>query len=299
MKNVFTNLLIVIFVAVLAIANSVFTVDERELALKFRFKRIVGQDFRSGLHFKWPFIENVVKFDDRVLDLSNPDEEFLTSEKKNLKVDFFVKWQIIDAPKFYRAMNQAGATLLKQQAFEMTGRRVLLPIVKDALSVEFRNRTVNEVVSTARDELMADVLTKSRTQAGEKGVKIIDVRVKQVELPNEVSERVYNRMRQERNRVVKQLEAEGEEEAKRIRAEAERERTIELANAYREAEKIRGAGDAQAAATYAKAYNRNAEFYSFYRSMQAYRESIGLESDVLVLAPDNEFFKYLNEPRPQ
>lgn len=287
MKILGSITLVLLAILVLIGATSVFTVSERELALKLRFGEIIGTEFKPGLHFKVPFVDTVHKFDSRILTLDNRPEEFLTAEKKNVIVDFFVKWRINDARSFYRA------TLGGQ---EIVAEQRLLEIMKDGLRAEFARRTVQEVVSADRSEIMSVMSDVSRAAANEFGIAVVDVRVKRIDLPDEVSDSVYGRMTQERARVAAQLRAEGAEQAERIRAEADRQRTIILANAFRDAETVRGEGDARAAEIYAKAYNRDADFYAFYRSLEAYRRSIG-EQDVLVLEPESEFFRFFGSKR--
>jgi membrane protease subunit HflC len=263
---------------------SLFVVDERDFAIKFRFGEIIESDFEPGLHFKIPVVNNVQYFPKRILTINNPQELFLTSEKKNLFVDFFVKWRIVDAADFYRATG--GQQVVAAQR--------LLEIVKDGIRAEFANRTVPEVVSAERRELMDDMMTAAKRNAVSLGIDVVDVRVKRIEFSDDVSESVFNRMRQERARTAAELRAEGAENAERIRAEADRERTVLLAEAYRDAEKIRGEGDAASAEIYAQAYEQDEEFYRFHRSIQAYRRSIGTGNDVLVIDTKSDFFKYLN-----
>lgn len=276
-------LLVLTGAALVAAAMSVFTVDERQLAIKFRFGEIIQTDYAPGLHYKVPFINNVLKFDRRILTLDNRPERFLTVEKKNVIVDFFVKWRITDATKFYVATRGNEAT---------TAQR-LLEIIKDSIRGEFAKRTVVEVVSAERSALLDNMMSTARDAASDLGIDIVDVRVKRIDLPAQVSGSVYDRMREERVRIAKQLRAEGAEAAETLRAEADRKRTVLLAEAYRDSEKIRGDGDAAAAEIYANAYNRNRDFYAFHRSLQAYRSAIGNGTDLLVLEPDGEFFKYL------
>lgn len=278
------NILIIAVVAVIVVARmSVFAVDEREHALKFRFGEIIQSDYDSGLHFKLPVVHSVRKFPDRILTYEDQEEKFLTGEKKNLIVDYFVTYRIINPSQYYRAV----------QGDETRARQRLSAIVKEGIKAAIASRTVQEVVSAERSELMDQMIVDARGRSPELGIELVDVRVKRIDLSDEVSSSVYSRMRQERQRTAKQLRAEGDEEAERIRAEAERQRTVILAEAYREAEQIRGEGDAGAAEIYASAYEQDSEFYSFYRSMEAYRKSIGRERDVLVLEPDSEFFRFL------
>jgi membrane protease subunit HflC len=274
-----------ILLAAWVVSASMFTVKETELAIKFRLREIIATDYAPGLHFMMPWVEQVQKFDARVLTRNYPAEPFLTSEGKILNVDFYVKWRVTDVGDFYLATNgdeEAAA-----------GR--LAEIVKDGLKGVIAKRTIQQVVAAERAEFIGDILQFAGRSVSQLGLTLVDVRVKRIDLPDEVSESVYNRMRQNFARQASQLRAEGDEQAQRIRAEAERERTELLANGNREAEVIRGEGDAKAAATYARAYQRYPEFYSLHRSLQAYRASIGKPGDVLVIAPKGEFFKYLKQ----
>ena len=277
--------LVLLAVAAVVVSMSLFTVDERELAVKFRFGEIVKSDFEPGLHFKIPIVNNVSKYPRRLLAINNPQELFLTVEKKNLLVDFFIEWRISDVGDFYRT--SGGDELVAAQR--------LLEIVKDGIRAEFAKRTVLEVVSAERRDLMDDMLAKARANAVSLGIDVVDVRVERIEFSDEVSESVFNRMRQERARIAAELRAQGAENAERIRAEADRERTVLLAEAYRDAEILRGAGDATAAEIYAKAYDKDRDFYSFHRSIQAYRRAIGQPGDLLILDSKGEFFRYLNQ----
>jgi membrane protease subunit HflC len=277
--------MIILAIVAIAVSMSLFTVDERELAVKFRFGEIIQTDFEPGLHFKFPIVNNVSKYPRRLLAINNPQELFLTVEKKNLLVDFFIEWRIVDVGDFYRT---SGGD-------ELTAAQRLLEIVKDGIRAEFAKRTVLEVVSAERRELMDDMLTKARANALSLGIEVVDVRVERIEFSDDVSESVFNRMRQERARIAAELRAQGAENAERIRAEADRERTVLLAEAYRDAEILRGEGDATAADIYAKAYDKDRDFYSFHRSIQAYRRAIGQPGDLLILDSKGEFFRYLNQ----
>ena len=279
----FNLMLVGVVVAVTALRMTVFTVDEREHVIKFRFGEIVKSDYEPGLHFKIPFVNNIARYEDRILTFEESEERFLTGEKKNLIVDYFITWRIIDPAQYYRSAR--GDELFAEQR--------LSAIIREGIKAEFSQRTVQEVVAAERSELMNQMLLTAANQAPALGLEVVDVRVMRIELSDEVSDSVFQRMQQERGRVAAQLRAEGEEEAERIRADADRQRTVILAEAYRDAERIRGEGDARAAEVYAIAYNRDPEFYSFYRSMSAYRESIGGQQDVLVLSPDSEFFQFL------
>ena len=275
----------VLAVVVLA-SMSLFTVDQRERAIVFQLGEVKEVITTPGLHFKWPLIQNVRYFDARILTLDTPDaERYITSEKKNLLVDTFVKWKIADARQYYISV---GEELQAQTRISQT--------VNATLREEFGKHTVQEVVSKDRDDIMKVVRERANQDAKKIGVEIIDVRLKRVDLPQEVSESVYKRMDAERKSVANQLRSEGSSEAERIRAEADKEREVIIANAYKEAQRIKGEGDAKAAGVYAQAFGENPEFYSFYRSLEAYRSSFKNRSDVLVLEPNSEFFKYLKGP---
>jgi len=280
-----TNLVLILAVlAAIVIRMSVFTVDARQHAVKFRIGRIVESSYAPGLHFKLPFFENVARYPNRVLIFDEDSRErFLTGEKKNLIVDYFVNWRVVDPAQYYRAVS----------ADKETAEQRLSAIVKEGIRAAIGRRTLQEVVSAERTELMQEMLVQVQERSPELGIEVLDVRVKRIDLAEDVSESVFRRMSQERVGVATQLRAEGEEEYVQVRADAERQRTVTLAEAYRDAERIRGAGDARAAEIYAAAYGKDREFYAFFRSMQAYRESIGSDQDVLVLQPDSEFFQFL------
>jgi len=282
MKNILT--IIVVGLAVVLL-NSIFTVDERELALKFRFGEVIQTGYEPGLHFKVPFVNNVEKYPKRILTINNPQELFLTLEKKNLYVDFFIKWKINDVQQYYRATG----------GDELVAAQRLLETVKDGVRSEFAKRTVIEVVSEERRDIMGDMLERAAQNAITLGIELIDVRVKKIELSDEVSESVYNRMRQERARFASELRAEGAENAEIIRAGADRDVTVIVANAYKDSEIIKGEGDARQTEIYASAYQQDSEFYSFTRSIEAYKKSIGTGNDILVLDAKGDFFKYLNQ----
>jgi len=280
----FARIAIILLGAVLLIGSTmIFVVSERELAIKFRLGEIVAADYEPGLHFKapWP-INNVRKFDKRILTLDTQPERFLTSEKKNVSVNFFVKWRIRKPELFYTAFTGDE----RQAALR------LMQIIKNGLQLEFDKRTIRQVVSDDRSVMMQSLTRKGSEEMEQFGIEIIDVRIKQIELPPDVRTSVFQRMRAERERIAAEHRAQGEETAKGIRAVAERERTVLLAEAQRDAESTRGEGDARATEIYAGAYGRNEEFYEFYRSMNAYRTALANPQDVLVLEPDSEFFKY-------
>ena len=259
--------------------------DERELALKFRFGEVIQTGYEPGLHFKVPFVNNVEKYPKRILTINNPQELFLTLEKKNLYVDFFIKWKINDVQQYYRATG----------GDELVAAQRLLETVKDGVRSEFAKRTVIEVVSEERRDIMGDMLERAAQNAITLGIELIDVRVKKIELSDEVSESVYNRMRQERARFASELRAEGAENAEIIRASADRDVTVIVANAYKDSEIIKGEGDARQTEIYASAFEQDSEFYSFTRSIEAYKRSVGTGNDILVLDAKGDFFKYLNQ----
>jgi membrane protease subunit HflC len=274
--------LAIVFLASLAL----FTVDQRERAIVFQLGEVKEVITTPGLHFKWPLIQNVRYFDSRILTLDTPDaERYITSEKKNLLVDSFVKWQITDVRQYYKSiLDEAQAQTRISQTVNATLRE------------EFGKHTVHEVVSEDRNEIMRTVRERANQDAKKIGVEIIDVRLKRVDLPQEVSESVYKRMDAERKSVANQLRSEGSAAAERIRAEADKEREVIIANAYKDAQRVKGEGDAKASAAYAQAFGQNPEFYAFYRSLEAYRSSFDNRSDVLVLEPNSDFFKYLKGP---
>ena len=283
MSNRLGLILVGVFVALLLASTALFTVDQRERAIVFQLGEVKEVIINPGLHFKWPLIQNVRYFDARILTLDTPDaERYITSEKKNLLVDSFVKWQINDVRQYYISIGD-----------EAQAQTRISQTVNATLREEFGKHTVHEVVSEDRNEIMKTVRDRANLDAKKIGVEIIDVRLKRVDLPQEVSESVYKRMDAERKSVANQLRSEGSGEAERIRAEADKEREVIIANAYKDAQRIKGEGDAKASAIYAQAFGQNPEFYAFYRSLEAYRSSFKNRTDVLVLEPNSEFFKYL------
>jgi membrane protease subunit HflC len=270
-------------VAVFFVASSAFfTVDQREKVLLFQLGEIKGANFEPGLHVKIPFVQRVARFDGRVLTLDNQTENFLTIEKKNVEVDYFVKWRINDTTTFYR---RTGGQ-------ELVAMDRLAAIVNRGLRDEFGSRTIQQLVSGERNEMLVALEKGTKDKVNELGIEIIDVRVKRVDLPKDVSESVYERMRAERTRVASDLRARGAEEAEKLRAEADREAQVTLANAYRDSETLRGEGDAKASEIYAKAYGADAEFYKFYRSLNLYRDAFATQNNVMILEPKGELFQY-------
>lgn len=276
-----------LIVALLLLSLSAFTVDEREYALVFRLGEIISVKKEPGLYFKVPMVDNVRYYDKRILTLNwvEPDR-FLTSEKKNVLVDSFVKWRIIDPVKYFVSVS----------GDELQAERRLSQTVNDGLRAEFGKRTVHDVISGERSQIMEILRQRADRDARQIGIQVLDVRVKRVDLPQEVSESVYQRMEAERKRVANELRSQGAAAAEKIRADADRQREIIIAEAYREAQRLKGQGDAKAAEIYANAYGRSPEFYSFYRSLNAYRNSLKDKSDIMVLDPNSDFFKYLRTP---
>lgn len=271
----------------LALASmTLFTVDQRQFAVVFQLGEVKEVIDEPGLNFKWPMIQNVRYFDRRILTIDTPEpERFITAEKKNVLVDHFVKWRIIDPQLYY--VSVAGD--------EARARTRLLQAVNAGLREEFGRRTVHDVVSGERDTIMEAMRTRADQDARKIGVQILDVRLKRVDLPLEVSESVYRRMEAERKRVANELRSEGAAIAERIRADADRQREIIVAEAYREAQRAMGAGDARATAIYAGAYGKDAGFYSFYRSLEAYRKSFANKSDLMVVDPSSDFFRFMKD----
>jgi membrane protease subunit HflC len=269
-------------------AMSLFTVDQRQYAIVFQLGEIKEVITEPGLNFKWPLIQNVRVFDRRILTLDSTEpERFLTAEKKPVLVDSFVKWRIDDVEKYYISVG----------GDEMVARTRLAQTVNSSLREEFGKRTVHDVVSGARDKIMADVQKKADADMRAIGVEIIDVRLKRVDLPAEVSDAVYGRMATERKRVANELRAQGAADAEKIKADADRQREVIIAEASRDAQKVKGEGDAKAAAIYGQAFSQSPEFYAFYRSLEAYRGSFRNRNDIIVVEPNSDFFKYLKNAR--
>ncbi len=281
-----------IFIPVAALAavmiySSTFLVNQWEVALKLQLGEIVDTDYDPGLHWMIPFINNVKTFDGRIQTMDSRPERFLTSEKKDVIVDYFAKWRIANVAQYFRSTGGS----------EEKTARLLSERINTSLRDEFGKRTVQEVISGERAEIMMLLTKDADAKAAELGVEVLDVRVKQIDLPPEVSDSVYQRMRAERERVARDLRALGAEAAEKIKANADRERVVIVADAYREAEQLRGEGDGKAAEIYANAYNQDREFYAFYRSLNAYKNSFNNSSDVMVLQPDSDFFRYLKDQK--
>jgi len=285
MKNLATVLLGLIAVLLL-LSLSAFTVNQREYALVFRLGEIVSVKKEPGLYFKVPMVDNVLFFDKRILTLDwvEPDR-FITSEKKNVLVDSFVKWRIIDPSKYYVSV----------KGDEAQAEARLSQTVNDGLRAEFGKRTIHDVISGERSQIMEILRQRADRDSRQMGIQVLDVRLKRVDLPQEVSVSIYLRMEAERKRVANELRSQGAGAAEKIRADADKQREVIIAEAYREAQHTKGEGDAKASETYADAYNKNPEFYAFYRSLEAYRNSFKSKSDVMVLEPNSDFFKYMRD----
>lgn len=288
MNKLVQRLALPLIVILIIVYFSAFKVDQWEKAIVFQFREIQRTDVGPGLHFMIPIINSVQKFDTRLLNLDQEPQRFLTSEKKDVIVDYYAKWRIDNLKKFYTATRgdmQRAELLLSQK-------------INGALREQFASRTVKEVVASERGVAMSLVQGQLDSLTDELGVEVVDVRTMRIDLPDNVSASVYDRMRAEREQVAREFRARGAEEAERIRANAEREREVILANAYREAETIRGEGDARAAEIYAQAYQRNPEFYEFYRSLGVYREGFDGENSLLLLKPGSDLFRYFESPTP-
>ena len=274
-------------IALVILNLSAFTINERELAIKLQVGEVVKADYEPGLHFKIPFYQTIRKFPKRIMTINERPERIFTAERLAMDVDFFVKWRIVDTVNFY--ISTGGS-------FRVANDRIS-EIIKNAIVTEFGKRTVKEAISVERAELMRDMLATATNTAKGLGVELVDVRVKQVEFPDDVRNSVYQQMREERGRIAAERRAQGMEVSEEKRSTADKERTIILANANKDSQIIRGEGDAKAAEIYANAYNQDPEFYAFYRSIDAYRNSIGNANDIMVIDPDNEFFQYLNKSK--
>lgn len=287
MKAISSALASILVILAIAASSAIYIVDEREQALLFQLGEVVDVKTSPGIYFKIPLVQNVRFFDSRILTMDSEEpERFITSEKKNVLVDLFVKWRIIDVKQYYVSVR--GDETLAQIRLAQT--------INSSMRDEFGNRTVHDVVSGERDIIMEVMRQKANVDAQKIGVKVLDVRLKRVDLPQEVSESVYRRMEAERKRVANELRSTGAAEAEKIRADADRQREVILAEAYRDAHKIMGDGDAQATAIYANAFEKDADFFEFYRSLDAYKDSFSSKDDVLVIEPSSDFFKFMKNP---
>jgi membrane protease subunit HflC len=287
MKRATAFVLIGAVVIALIVAMSVYTIDQRKAAIKFQLGEVVAVQTQPGLYFMVPLLQNVRLFDTRIQTLEARDpERFLTAENRNVLVDSFVKWRVVDVRQYYVSVQ--GDPIKAEARISQT--------VNDALRAEFAKRTVHDVVSGSRDQIMSTVAQKVDTDVRGIGVAVVDVRLKRVDFVPEISSDVFRRMESERKRVANEERAKGQAEGEKIKADADRQRQVIVAEAYREAQKAKGEGDAQASRIYAEAFQRNPEFYSFYRSMEAYRQGLRSKSDVMVLDPSSDFFKYFKNP---
>ncbi len=279
-----TKALLVFSLLLAVLANSLFVITEFERGVKLQFGKLVDDDLQPGLHFKIPFAEQVRIFDGRILTVDAQPDSFFTSEKKRLIVDSYAKWRIQDVGTYYKATG----------GIESVAQNRLANRVNEGLRNQFGDRTLKEVVSGEREELMSNITEGLNTTVLQSlGMEVVDVRVKRIDLPSEVSNQVYRRMTAERTKEATELRSTGKEQAEKIRASADRERTIELANAYRDAEQLRGKGDAEAAGIYADAFSQDEEFYAFMRSLNAYKSAFSNKGDIMLVEPDSDFFKYL------
>ncbi len=286
MNNKLISVLAAVAVVLLIAANTLYIVKETERAVLLRFGRMVDADLKPGLHWKLPMINEVRKFDARILTLDAHPERYLTVEKKGMIVDSYAKWIIDDVSKYYTATNGE----------ESRADRLVAQRVNEGLRNGFGERTLQEVVSGERDQLMTELTEQlNEFTSASLGIRVVDVRVKRIDLPEQVSESVFNRMNAERNREAQEHRSKGNEQAEVIRADADRQRTIIEAEAYRESERLRGEGDARAAQIYASAYNKDPEFFTFMRSLKAYKETFRSKDDILLLEPGSEFFRYLKD----
>ncbi|MBS3963426.1 MAG: protease modulator HflC [Methylomonas sp.] len=281
------KILVAVAAAFILLSMSMFTVSETERAIKFQLGEVVAADYEPGLHFKLPFVNNVKKFDARILTMDVTPERFLTAEKKNVIVDSFVKWRINDVKRFYTSVGG-----------DITQANIRLDqIIKNVARGEFSRREIRQLVSTDRAVIRETLIANVARDAAGLGVEIVDVQVKRIDLPPEVSTSVFQRMEAERARVAREFRSQGAEAAERIRAAADQQRVIIMANAYRKSETLRGEGDANAADTYAKAFGQDSEFFGFYRSLQAYRQSVGKPGNIMVMEPDSDFFRYFKNQK--
>ncbi|MCK5335082.1 MAG: protease modulator HflC [Gammaproteobacteria bacterium] len=278
---------IVLVIIGIAVSLSTFFVDEREKAILLKFGTIERSDYEPGIHFKVPFVNNVRKFDSRILTIDQRPERFLTAEKKYLIVDSFIKWQIKDVEKYFLATG----------GDERRAGLLLYQIVNNGLRDEFGKRTIQEVITGDRAEIMGIMTRLAGDKTESLGVAIVDVRIKRIDYPEKISESVYQRMRTERERDAREFRSEGKEAAERVTADADKQSKVILAEAYRDAEKLRGSGDAKAANIYANSFSKDREFYRFYRSLEAYKETFRSKSDVMLIQPDSEFFRYLKDSK--
>ena len=282
-------LLILVLAVLLLISTSCFIVREQDLALRVQLSRIVKSDYEPGLHFKWPFVEDVVKFDRRVLTVNYSGEQFLTRESQPLAIDYYIKWRINNPSQFYQS---TGGD--EQRAGGLVGDKI-----QDGIKNAVARRTLKDIVTSDRQEVTGEFMAEAGKSMDGMGIDLVDVRLQRIDLQEEVAASVYESMKRTFEGIARMQRGEGDKQAQIVRAEADRRRTELIAKSLADAQRIRGEGESAAAAIYAAAYNRNPEFYSFYRSLQAYRNALGREGDVLVVSPDSEFFQYLQNPAPR
>lgn len=292
MQNRLLYILVAAVIAILVARASVFTVSEAQLAIKSMGGNIIESDFQPGLHFRLPLVQQIARFDRRIITQLYRQERFLTREQEQLRVDFYVKWRIANLRRFYEA---TGGT---EQAANDRANDRLGEIIKNNIKSVVTQRTLQQVVTAERAEFTDAMMKDTGAAAEQLGVSLVDVRITKIDLPSQVQSAVFERMRASFKAQAAKLRAEGVESSERTRADADKQRTEILANAARQAAQVRGEGDASASEIYAKSYSKNAEFYSFYRSMQSYRTAIGTQGDVLVMAPDNAYFNYFNKLQP-
>ena len=283
------GILVVLLALIVLIASSTFIVGEQELAVRVRLSQIKGADFKPGLQFKIPFMDRVVKFDRRVLTRKFDGEQFLTNESQGLTIDYYIKWRILDAEQFYQATSGGD----EGRAETLVGETI-----QDGIKNAVAGRTLAEIVISDRQELTGEFMKNATERLLKLGIQLVDVRVQRIDLQEEVATSVYESMKRTFEGIARTRRGEGDRESQIVKAEAERKKTELIARALADAQRIRGEGDATAAAIYATAYNRNPEFYSFYRSLQAYKNSLGREGDVMVVSPDSDFFRYFKSPAP-
>ena len=284
------GILVLVLAVIVLISSSTFIVGEQEMAVRVRLSQIKGADFAPGLQFKIPFMDRVVKFDRRVLTRKFDGEQFLTNESQGLTIDYYIKWRIFDAEQFYQATSGGD----EGRAETLVGETI-----QDGIKNAVAGRTLAEIVISDRNELTGEFMKNATERLQKLGILLVDVRVQRIDLQEEVATSVYESMKRTFEGIARTRRGEGDRESQIVKAEAERKKTELIARALADAQRIRGEGDATAAAIYATAYNRNPEFYAFWRSLQAYRTSLGQQGDVIVVSPDSEFFRYLKSPAPQ
>ena len=298
-------IIIVLFAAGILLSASLFTVSERELAIKFKLGEIVKSDYKPGLHGQFPFVNNVKKFESRILTLDTRATEYLTKEKKKLIVDFYAKWRINDVEKYYRTMSRGSMDTARQRIFNIINdglksqfsKYELAEMVSGKRKVEKSGAEKQEQNSDIRAVVMSNITQQANAQVEKYGISIVDIRIKRIDLTTKISNDVYRRMKSERQQFAADIRAQGRESAERLKADADRQRTIILANAYNKGQSLRGTGDAKSAEIYAKAYDKDREFYSFYRSLKAYEKSFAGQGDLMVLEPNSDFFKHFKKSK--